>query len=520
MHKSVRQSMAWLHSWVGLLLGWLLFCIFILGASAYYRHEISAWMQPQFNHIQINQQQAIQSAWYYLEQNAHDAKSWYIGVANSQEPINTVYWQKADGSYAIKNLDPQTGQEIKAATTQGGDFFYNFHFQLFGVPVIIGRLIVCFAAFIMLIALISGIITHKKIFTDFFTLRTFKGQRSWLDFHNVVSVIALPFFLTVTFTGLAIFFYLYLPYGMQQVYPSKQRLQFFEEISTTQHITTGQGQPANMLNFDQLYSKMQTQWKNQPEINTIEVKTPYTTLAQIRIKQQEDHSISLKPAQLTLAGDTGQVLTDIRNYSPIATLYAGVYGLHMVPFAQPLLRLALFFSGLLGCAMIASGLLLWSLKRQLQRKTQGFHLGYYLVERGNLACFVGLPIAMLTYFYINRLITPHIATENYEIRGFFIAWFCSLLIALVTKKRYLWRSQLAVFIGLAVCLPIVDYYCLYQQHWLFQQSYWVYVRVDLFFWLFAILAVFIYRNIQPIQQQATKRLNKKLKLNHSVEAKS
>jgi uncharacterized iron-regulated membrane protein len=34
-----------------------------------------------------------------------------------------------------------------------------------------------------------------------------------LDFHNISSVVALPFFLTITFTGLAIFFYLYLPWG-------------------------------------------------------------------------------------------------------------------------------------------------------------------------------------------------------------------------------------------------------------------------------------------------------------------
>ncbi len=61
------------------------------------------------------------------------------------------------------------------------------------MPVLIGRLIASLAAFVMLIILISGIITHKKIITDFFTLRTFKSQRSWLDFHNVSSVVALPF---------------------------------------------------------------------------------------------------------------------------------------------------------------------------------------------------------------------------------------------------------------------------------------------------------------------------------------
>ena len=174
------------------------------------------WMQPQFASMQIKQESAIQSAFAYLQKNAPDAKSWYIGVANQNTPANKVYWQKADGGYESKTLDANTGKELSLSATQGGDFFYGFHYQLYGMPYSIGRLIVTFAALIMFIALISGIITHKKIFTDFFTLRAFKGQRSYLDFHNVSSVIALPFFLTITFTGLAIFFYLLFPAGMKK----------------------------------------------------------------------------------------------------------------------------------------------------------------------------------------------------------------------------------------------------------------------------------------------------------------
>ena len=41
MNKSFRQSMAWLHTWTGLLLGWLLVAIFITGTSAYFREEIT-----------------------------------------------------------------------------------------------------------------------------------------------------------------------------------------------------------------------------------------------------------------------------------------------------------------------------------------------------------------------------------------------------------------------------------------------------------------------------------------------
>ncbi len=47
----------------------------------------------------------------------------------------------------------------------------------------------------------------------------------------------------------------------------------------------------------------------------------------------EDHSITLNGA--------GKILGNTRNNSPVATLNAGVYGLHMATFAQPLLRFAL-----------------------------------------------------------------------------------------------------------------------------------------------------------------------------------
>ncbi len=66
-NKGVRQSMAWLHAWTGLIFGWLLFAIFLMGTSSYYRHHINLWMQPQLAEYQINQDTAIQTATQYLE---------------------------------------------------------------------------------------------------------------------------------------------------------------------------------------------------------------------------------------------------------------------------------------------------------------------------------------------------------------------------------------------------------------------------------------------------------------------
>lgn len=47
MKGPFRQSMAWLHTWSGLVVGWLLFAIFLTGTASFFRQEISLWMQPE-----------------------------------------------------------------------------------------------------------------------------------------------------------------------------------------------------------------------------------------------------------------------------------------------------------------------------------------------------------------------------------------------------------------------------------------------------------------------------------------
>lgn len=512
-NKGIRQSMAWLHTWTGLIFGWLLFAIFLMGTSAYYRHHINLWMQPQLAQYQVNQDVAVKTAVEYLNKNAADAKSWYVSLANQENPVNKMYWEKATGGYESKTLDANTGEELKLSNTQGGDFFYNFHFQLYGMPVLIGRLITSIAAFIMLIALISGIITHKKIITDFFTLRTFKSQRSWLDFHNVSSVLALPFFLTITFTGLAIFFYLYLPFGMKKLYPDNP-FQYFTEIRTISVNNNHNADPikTEMLPIQTLLEKVKQQWGDQA-LATIEVKNPNTNQAKITFKQLEDHSITLNQTQITLDG-TGEILGNTRNNSAVATLNAGVYGLHMATFAQPLLRFAFFCSGILGCLMIASGLLLWSVKRQIQNKSEKFHLGFYLVDRLNVATFIGLPIAMLGYLFSNRLIHITETTPNYEIYTFFSVWMLSLIVALLTPKQYLWKSQVFFFGLIAVVLPIYNFVYLINHRLISDlSSYWLFLRVDLFLLICAVFAIFIFRHIQPIQDKSIQKIKTKLAQN-------
>src|SRR5690606_33734374 len=114
-------------------------------------------------------------------------------------------------------LDPVTGEELNGRQTHGGDFFHRFHFELSMKPEC-GRWVVGLCAMFMLVAILSGIITHKNIFKNYFTFRPKKGQRSWLDAHNVVGVLALPFHIMITYTGLITMMLIYMPWGVQTAY--------------------------------------------------------------------------------------------------------------------------------------------------------------------------------------------------------------------------------------------------------------------------------------------------------------
>ncbi len=95
----------------------------------------------------------------------------------------------------------------------------------------------------MFVALISGIITHKKIFKDFFTFRPRKGQRTWLDGHNAVGVLVLPFHLMITYSSLVIFMYMVMPASILVAYKGDSDA-FFEDLRPAAAAASAAGQSA------------------------------------------------------------------------------------------------------------------------------------------------------------------------------------------------------------------------------------------------------------------------------------
>ena len=230
-----RQSMSWLHTWASLILGWLLYAIFLTGTLSFFQNEITTWMKPEFHQSvpPASQVQQTQVALTYLQKHHPDAGSWSIQLPNSRQNTTVLNIRKIGEDPRARRggeritLDSATGEVLEARETRGGSFLYRFHFELYGLPRIWARWIVGIATLLMMVAIVSGIITHKKIFKDFFTFRSGKGQRSWLDAHNATAIFALPFHIMITFSGLLLLLFTLMPWGVNQIY--ENRGQFLQE---------------------------------------------------------------------------------------------------------------------------------------------------------------------------------------------------------------------------------------------------------------------------------------------------
>lgn len=461
MKEGFRQAMAWLHTWAGLIFGWLLFAIFLTGTLAYFKDEITHWMQPEVQAHPLDDARSLSVAQDYLQKVAPTAARWFITLPDSRDPGLSVMWQdKVDpgkrGNFIQKTLDPVSGQAVEARESMGGDFFYRFHFQL-QMPYPWGRWLSTIAAMVMFVALITGIITHKKIFKDFFTFRPRKGQRSWLDGHNAVGVLVLPFHLMITYSSLVIFMSMVMPAPIVASYGNDTRA-FFNDVFPATNNAPALGQPGQLLSLLPMYEQARAQWAG-GHVGRLAVNNPSDVNASVNLfRASSDRVVHDFGSTVSFNGNTGELLRVSAEQSLPAAIGGSFYGLHMGHFAGPVLRWLYFICGLAGTAMIGTGLVIWLGKRQLKHAKSGvmpFELR--LVEVLNIASMSGLLIAIAAFFWANRLLPVGFAERSdWEVQAFFIAWGLSPLHGILRRGRQGWVEQLSFAALLFAAIPLLN----------------------------------------------------------------
>jgi len=353
-----------------------------------------------------------------------------------------------------------TGEKTAAPRdTRGGEFLYRLHFDLYYMSAIWGRWIVGVAAMFMLVAIVSGVITHKRIFKDFFTFRPRKGQRSWLDAHNVTAVLALPFHLMITYTGLVTLMFMYMPSPTKALYGAEQNTMFAEVFPNAERVKPAK-QFAPLADIAPMLLQAERAWGQAP--TRIVLTQPNDANARIVLHRPAGQQLSNVEPTMTFDGASGALLSGPKPMSATLDARGAIYGLHVAHFADALLRALFFVCGLAGTAMVATGALLWGVKeRQKYAKVvaKGGRVGFgvRLVDALNIGAIAGLPIAFAAYFWANRLLPVEMASRsNAEANCFFIAWGIAAVLAQIRPTRGMWRIQLTAGAVLFAGLPLLN----------------------------------------------------------------
>jgi len=444
--------MIWLHTYSGLVIGWLLFAIFVTGTLSYFTTEITHWMKPEL-HSNNTINQPVNRAIRHLQQHAVNEKRWRILLPNERSNALTVQWgdRKNRQKHIISenNLAPKTARE-----TEGGQFFKSFHYTLqlrqYG-----GRYIAGIAAMFMLVAVFSGIFTHRRFFRDFFTLRKGKLNKTLTDFHAIFGIITIPFCIVICSSAIMIYATYYNPWSANHYYSGGQKELNKHIIPSLTKLSDNSPSATPIKDFTLIQNQINKLWQGTNQIARITFEQPYHQNGRVIVERVKTLSLSNQAERLVFSAITSEQLKGYSEHSTAMQIRRIFYGLHEAKFAEPFLRWILFTLGVISSALIGTGLIMWLNKRLEKAKIH--HAGHFIVARLNLCGILGLIIAVLSYFYANRIIPFDVADRaNIEVQVFFITWLISAVHAVVRPINKAWIEQLCVASFICLTLPIVD----------------------------------------------------------------
>jgi len=466
MFPSFRQAMAWLHTWFGLVLGFVLMAAFFFGALSVFDREIDRWaipatriepqpmpsyervLRPVFERMQplAADVQALRARLDTPVPDRFETVNYWSAYTTHRDPVLGVYAgfdvpdakDPDEAIYAYRTIDPRTGVELPDDRLKiGSGFFYPMHYGLTLDWKNLGIWIVGFSALVMLAALVSGVVMHRKIFREFFTFRPGKARlRSTLDLHNLTGVVALPFHFFFAFTGLLIFAATYyFPLGHTQLH-GLHDLHAEVEARETGLPHERAGVPAGLADVDAMVAEAQRRWEaagKAGEVGFLVLQHVGDANGYVSVYRAGTDRIALVGDGIHFKASTGELIREDPAATPVSRVAEFLTGLHLQHFRHWLLRWLYVLGGLAGAVCIATGFVFFVEKRKRQHAKQGSQ-GARVVDALAVATVTGMVLAALGILVANRVLPEDLpARGDWERYAFWGTWVLALLHAA-------WRS--------------------------------------------------------------------------------
>lgn len=559
MFPNVRHTMAWLHTWFGLALGLVLMVVFFFGSLSVFDREIDRWAipdtryepqpMPSFDKMlaPIFQEMQPDAAARALIAPLADGplparfdtpRSWGAYTTH-RDPVLLLFAgyevpnakDHETAIWANRTVDPRTGDTLPVDRLKiGSEFFYPLHYSLTLDWKNIGYWIVGFSALMMLMALVTGVIMHRKIFRELFTFRPNKStQRSMLDLHNLTGVVALPFHFFFAFTGLVIFAYIYFPVTHTQLSPLHDRHELVEAQETgLPHDRAGVAAP--LASVDAMVAEAQRRWAAKGmagDVGYLNITHVGDANGYVSVYRAGTDRVQLTGEGIHFKAATGELLHEDPPPTVVARINEFLTGLHLQHFKHWLLRWLYVLGGLSGAACIATGLFFFVEKRKRQHARQGVS-GARVVDALAVTVVTGMLIATLSMLVANRLL-PDVMPAGWPLRGamektlFWGSWLAAgahafWRTAAVAEGRLApaWREQCLAIAVLAVTAPLLNWITT-GDHLLrtIASGYWPVAGADLFMLASAALAVLAARKLRQRAARPVAARNVTLEAGHA-----
>lgn len=522
------------HTISGIFIAALLYVIFFAGSFSFFKDDIAAWQKgksevghqfaPPYNHLldSLSQHYNLRGRNFnfYLLRQGQGA---YVDMTASQDTTISKPKPKAkiegrkrgrgrggneDAAYFRYHFADQKAGDYRDSYDMA-EFLYRLHFlaQLNQVGINIGTpfgyLVAGIVAFLFLFALITGLLLHwDKIKSNFFIFRPLsKWKTVWTDMHTALGVIGFPFQFVFAVTGviLIVNYILLTPFAQLLYDGDADKLYESLQINKTVKLDYTYQPMQGGFDMDAFVNKWQTQWKDS-QISRIYVRNYLDESMQVSVEAKPNPDANFAGSgYVTVAIASGKVL---EHKSPnaggnyIDGVKSLVYHLHFGDFGGKPLRIVFFLLGLMGCAVIVSGIMIWLVARdkvatELRKRRFNFWASNFFMA----GCLSMLPVTAFTFIMVKSLDQVN---QSVIYNVYFYSWLVLgiYLMALRSLPR-MNRHTLLLSVVLCAGVPVANGLATGLWMWTtWQQQAFDILFIDALFLVLAICSAFAYRKVR------------------------
>ncbi|SDG84362.1 MULTISPECIES: PepSY domain-containing protein [unclassified Duganella] len=366
MRAEIIRTYKSVHTWTGIVCGFVLFIAFYAGALTMFEETLSRWpsspSRPAMAPLQHSQQLIADT----LATRPDARKEFTLHLRDDEQIPARITWTKGRGDRQPWTADYASDGSLRVeqARPSGMAQFIDHLHRTGGLPgnAEVTEFIMGLVSLAYAVALVSGtIVLLPSLLKDFFALRVGKNlKRMWLDAHNVIGIASLPFHIVIALSAMV--------FGLHdQIYDLQEKLVYngnmaqIMKASSPNNAVKPDQRPAPMLAPQELLARVRD-FAPDFEPLAMQYRAPGTAGATVRIAGNDPRYMIRREGFLLISPVSGKIVDTTYFPGKQSTWTAPVsaaFALHFGTFGGEPVRWMYFAMGLGGAILFYTGNLLW-----------------------------------------------------------------------------------------------------------------------------------------------------------------